>query len=323
MEEVIWIEVVSRSREVIARHRCRGPEIRIGRGYENDVVLDDPYVAPQHLRIRRSEAGGWVAEDLDSANGLFLDHGRDRFGWVEIDGNRPIRIGHTFLRIRETNHAVPRERAGRLEGRAGPVAPGAALGTAILGIQALSVWFAEIDEPRVSHYVQSLLAIATLVVTWVALWAILSRIFSGQARLERNLLIALAGLLVFLLYGEFAEFASFALTWRALVSYDYVVMWSIVAATSFFHLRTIGPAGLKLKGGVLAGLLGIVIATQTLAQSELRAEFGQQSYLRRLLPPALRLAPAQDENAFFAEIEQLKTKLDRDRTDDPSEDSSR
>jgi hypothetical protein len=31
----------------------------------------------------------------------------------------------------------------------------------------------------------------------------------------------------------------------------------------------------------------------------------------------------QNKNAFFAEIEQLKTKLDRDRTDDPSEDSGR
>jgi Inner membrane component of T3SS, cytoplasmic domain len=320
---VIWVEILSHHRNVAARHRVAGPEVRIGRGYDNDVILDDPYVAVEHVRVFRDDRDRLVAEDIGSANGMFLERDKDRQARIVIDGERPIRIGHTFLRIRETNHAVPRERAGRLEGRAGPVALGAALGTAILGIQALSVWFAEIDEPRVSHYVQSLLAIATLVVAWVALWAILSRIFSGQARLERNLLIALAGLLVFLLYGEFAEFASFALTWRALVSYDYVVMWSIVAATSFFHLRTIGPAGLKLKGGVLAGLLGLVIATQTLAQSELRAEFGQQSYLRRLLPPALRLTPAQDENAFFAEIEQLKTKLDRDRTDDPSEDSSR
>jgi hypothetical protein len=68
------------------------------------------------------------------------------------------------------------------------------------------------------------------------------------------------------------------------------------------HLRTIGPARLKLKGSVLGGLLGLVIATQTLAQSERPAEFGQQSYLRRRLPPALRLTPAQDENACFAEI---------------------
>ena len=160
MEEVIWIEVVSRSREVIARHRCRGPEIRIGRGYENDVVLDDPYVAPQHLRIRRSEAGGWVAEDLDSANGLFLDHGRDRFGWVEIDGNRPIRIGHTYLRLREAGYAVMPERAYQPRSRLWPVL--AALGVLLVAIQVGSNWIGETSEPKLSPYLVSVLTVLEL-----------------------------------------------------------------------------------------------------------------------------------------------------------------
>jgi hypothetical protein len=47
------------------------------------------------------------------------DRDEDRQARIVIDGERPIRIGHTYLRIRKTNHAVPRERAGRLEGRAG------------------------------------------------------------------------------------------------------------------------------------------------------------------------------------------------------------
>jgi FHA domain-containing protein len=320
---MIWVEILSRHRDVAARFRFADAEVHIGRGYDNDVIVDDPFVAVQHVRVFRDEGGRLVAEDIGRANGMFLDRDKSRQARIVIDGERPIRIGHTYLRIRETGHTMPRERSGRLEGRAVPIVLGAALGAAILGLQALSVWFAEVDEPRASHYVQSLLGIAIMAVVWVALWAILSRIFSGQARLERNVLIALTGLLVFLVYSEFAQFASFALTWRAPVSYDYVVMWSIVAAACFCHLRAIGPAGLKLKAGIVAGLLALVIATQTLTQSELRAEFGQQNYLRRLLPPALRLAPVHDENAFFAEIEQLKTKLDRDRTDDSGEESDR
>jgi hypothetical protein len=323
MDQVIWVEILSRHRDVAARHRFTGPEVRIGRGYDNDVIVDDLYVAIQHVRVFRDNDGRLVAEDIGSANGMFLDRDKARQTRIVIDGGRPIRIGHTYLRIREAGHAVPRERGGRLQGRTVPIALGGALGVAILGLQMLSVWFAEVDEPRASHYVQSVLGIGIMAVIWVAFWAILSRIFSGHARLERNVLIALAGLLAFLVYSEFAQFASFALTWRTPVSYDYVVMWSIVAAVCFFHLRAIGPSGLKLKAGIVTGLLALVIATQTLTQSELRAEFGQQNYLRRLLPPALRLSPVQDENAFFAEIEQLKSKLDRDRTDEPGEESGR
>ncbi len=43
---MIWIEILGRHREVVARYRGDGAEVRIGRGYDNDVVIDDPYVAP-------------------------------------------------------------------------------------------------------------------------------------------------------------------------------------------------------------------------------------------------------------------------------------
>jgi pSer/pThr/pTyr-binding forkhead associated (FHA) protein len=57
MEQVIWVEVLGRHRDVAARYRCAGPMVHVGRAYDNDVVLDDPYVAPRHLRIARDESG--------------------------------------------------------------------------------------------------------------------------------------------------------------------------------------------------------------------------------------------------------------------------
>ncbi|HYC15496.1 MAG TPA: FHA domain-containing protein, partial [Stellaceae bacterium] len=78
MEEVTWIEVLGRHRDVVARLRFAGAEIRVGRAYDNDLVLDDPYVAPRHLLIRRETGGALVAEDLGSANGLYLDRGKTR-----------------------------------------------------------------------------------------------------------------------------------------------------------------------------------------------------------------------------------------------------
>ena len=57
--------------------------------------------------------GELVAEDVGSANGMFLDGSKGRHERIVIDGERPIRIGHTYLRIRETSHAVERERVAR------------------------------------------------------------------------------------------------------------------------------------------------------------------------------------------------------------------
>ena len=64
MAAVMWIEVLARDGEVQLRSRIETPEARIGRAFDNDIVVNDPHVAPHHLRIFRGEDGELVAEDL-------------------------------------------------------------------------------------------------------------------------------------------------------------------------------------------------------------------------------------------------------------------
>ena len=316
MEAVVWIEIVSRARDVVARHRCAGPEIRVGRAYDNDVVLDDPYVAPHHLRIHRSESGGWIAEDLGTANGLFLDHSRDRFGWAEIDSDRLMRIGHTYLRLRESDHAVAPERTDqpRSYGRWSVLA---GLGVAVIALEVGSSWLAETTEPKLSPYLYAVLVVTVFIGAWTAVWSVLTRIFSGHARFERNLLIALSGLLIYGFYREFVAFAGFSLSLNELATYQYIGVWSLLATVCLLHLRVVSPARLKLKAGLVVALLAAGIGVQLLNQSELRTGFDRQGMALHLLPPEFRLVPLQTEDTFFADIEALKAKLDHDRTDPP------
>src|SRR5215471_15756453 len=106
--QMIWVEILTRHGEVLARHRLQcgagGEEVRVGRGYDNDVVVDDPFVAARHLRIARDESGALVAHDLGSANGLFVGPDRRRHERVAIDPSQPLRIGRTLLRVRETDY---------------------------------------------------------------------------------------------------------------------------------------------------------------------------------------------------------------------------
>jgi hypothetical protein len=310
---MIWVEILSRHRDVAARFRFADAEVHIGRGYDNDVIVDDPYVAARHVRVFRDDGGRLVAEDLGSQNGMFLDRGKRRETCIVIDGERPIRIGHSYVRIREASHAVERERVGAPQARAWPMALAAALGVVVLAIDALKVWFAEIGEPKASNYLVPILTIAVAVVVWVAVWALLSRVFSGRAKFERNLLIAVVGVLAVSLYNELAQFSAFALTWRTAATYEYAALWCILAAVFFFHLREVGSSRLKLKAAVVGAVAVLAIAVQTVQQSEALYDSGRQNTLRQLMPPALRLAPVHDENVFFAEIEQLKLKLDGDR----------
>lgn len=311
---MIWVEILSRHRDIAARFRIAGPEARIGRGYDNDVVVDDPYVAAQHLRLFRDETGQLIAEDMGSANGMFLDGGTSRLARIVVDGEHPIRIGQTFLRVREANHAVERERVARPERPTLAIVMAAALCLAVLGFNSLRVWLTQTSEAQASSYLTPLLGIIAMVLVWVGMWALLSRIFSGHSRFLRNLVIAVAGILGFLLYDEFARFAAFAWTWPTASTYQYVAVWLILAAMGFLHLREVGPARLLLKGAVVTMLLAAAIAVQTLQRSEAFSLSGRQDTAHRLMPPALRLVPLRDESAFFGEIANLKAKLDGDRS---------
>jgi FHA domain-containing protein len=315
MDQVIWIEILTRSRDVTARLRFTGPEVRVGRGYDNDVVIDDPYVAPRHLRVFRDEQGQLVAEDLGSVNGLYLDRDSRRRERISIDPERPLRVGHTLVRVRGADYAVQTERVAGPQTQVSGLVLTVALAAAVLGITLMLLWLGETDEPRASRYLTPVLSRGLLLAGWVGAWAVLARVFCGSAHFRRNLVIALSGLLALALYTELVRFTSFALTWRVVLTYGYVGTWCILALMCFYHLREIGPTRLKLNGGIVAALLAVTIGLQTLWQSETFRDSGQQSFAIRLMPPALRLAPIRAENDFFADVAHLKTRVDRDRLD--------
>ena len=316
MEEVIWVEVLSRHRDVIARHRCRGPVITIGRGYDNDVVIDDPYVAPAHLRIARDDSGALAAEDLGTTNGLFVDRRRERLARLRLDGDKLIRIGGTTLRVREGGQPVAPERPYRRNTRNWIAA--AVMGAAIIGIDILWIWLSETGEPKLTRYVSPLFGFIVMAMVWIAGWSILTRIFAGEARFERNLVAALAGMLIYSLYNEVASFAAFSFSSRTIASFHGMLVWVLLAAVTFVHLRIIGRTRLKLKAAAVTALALAVIGVQALSQSEARETFGQTNAQSRLLPPTLRLAPVRDWNSFADEIEATRRRLDEDRKAEPT-----
>ena len=110
MGAMMWIEVLSHQGDVAARVSVERDEARIGRAFDNDVVVDDPHVAPHHLRIHRGEDGELVAEDIGTLNGLFPEHGAHRVKTVSLAKETGFRIGRTTLRVRDARHPVAPEK---------------------------------------------------------------------------------------------------------------------------------------------------------------------------------------------------------------------
>src|SRR5262249_25724180 len=79
----------------------------IGRAYSNEIIVDDQYVCPEHLRLSQSEGGDIVVEDLGSVNGSFQLEPPGCVKSKVLKSGETLRIGQTMLRFFLPAHYVP------------------------------------------------------------------------------------------------------------------------------------------------------------------------------------------------------------------------
>jgi hypothetical protein len=74
--------------------------VTVGRGGQNDLVLDgDEFASSRHARIEVRGDGVWV-QDLDSTNGTYVNGARVA-GAQRLDAGDVLRVGETDLRVEE------------------------------------------------------------------------------------------------------------------------------------------------------------------------------------------------------------------------------
>lgn len=202
-----------------------------------------------------------------------------------VDGRQPIRIGQTYLRIREGNFAVEPELPRRAERHAWPLVLAAILNVALVAIDEIRTWFNQTSEVQPTTYLEPVLGVVVAVPIWAGIWALLSRIFSGRSFFLRHLFITLIGGLVISLYNEAARFSAYALSWAAPLTYGFGPTWLVLAMMCFFHLAMIGPPRPWLKGSIVAGLLVVALAAQVLQLMEAFFRSGRQNTVRLLTHP--------------------------------------
>jgi pSer/pThr/pTyr-binding forkhead associated (FHA) protein len=67
----IIIEEITRNHKLLHRHKLNQNNITIGRNYQNDIILTDPHICPQHLSLSYSQ-NDWRINDNNSINGTSL-----------------------------------------------------------------------------------------------------------------------------------------------------------------------------------------------------------------------------------------------------------
>ena len=309
---MIWLEVLGRHREVVSRHRLGGSPFAIGRGYDNDLVLDDPAVAPRHVVIARDGAGGeWAAEDQGSLNGVFVEGAPAPARRVALARDTVLRLGRTLVRVRDAAYPVAPER--RLEPQARRPALLPVLAAAVLAAVLAGQWAGDTAPSEGPQWLLAVLGSALLVASWSGGWALVSRLFAGHALYPRHLAVALAGFLVLFLADDGWSFLAYSLRLPMPPTAVSALQWSLFGALCFAHLRVVGPGHLRVKAASGLAIALAAFGLQFMGNREMERYAGAEAQVPRLFPPALRLVPGIDEDAFFARIAERRDELDEAR----------
>ncbi|HUQ27233.1 MAG TPA: FHA domain-containing protein [Usitatibacter sp.] len=313
---MMWIEILSHHGDVWSRVPVEKDEARVGRAFDNDVVIDDPHVAPHHLRIHRAEDGELVAEDLGTLNGLYAEHGAHRVPRLSLAREPGFRIGRTTLRVRDAAHPVAPEKL--LTPPRAHAAWAGTLGAVLLLMLLVLQWLTFTSQPNANAVFMPLLGFVTGLALWTSLWSVLSRIFFGQAQFALMLRIAVTVCIALVIWDQVTETASFSLAWREAAEYSGLGAWALLGAACYGHLHAIGPKHMRAAMGLVIALVIAGAALQYFGRSETRRIIGQRASLGDLRPPSFRVVPLASADAFFQKADGARARVDKARTKEPS-----
>ncbi len=132
----IAIEVFEQGQKRSFVRRYPAGTIRVGRAWDNDIVIRDPLVDAHQLELSLAPDGQWQVADLNSTNGTRI--GREPVqGTTGLGFGQVLHFGHSQLKLHRLDQAVePTLQMGRLD-RIALLLQHPALA---LGLTALAIW---------------------------------------------------------------------------------------------------------------------------------------------------------------------------------------
>ena len=311
MEPLAFVEVLGRHNDVIVRVPVSRWPARVGRGYDADVILDDPFVASRHAQIEPTADGRFRVSDLQSVNGISLMPSAQRRDAVEVGPEDVVRLGHTQIRIRTPAYVVQPELTLRATALYRGVPAFAVTAGLLIALVVWNAWIATTSRDEKVFFVNPAVSICLAAGAWISVWSLVGRTVGGRANFAAHGSIACAGLIALMLSDTFADYLSFGLSAHWLEYAGAAVGGAVFAYMIYRHLRLNSRAP-RRKLAVFAAITTVVVGAAAFGM-DFAQDYGRDGKLRydqTLKPPAFLWVSGVAPGAFLAEGERLKEKAD-------------
>ncbi|MBU3005244.1 FHA domain-containing protein [Paraglaciecola arctica] len=312
----IVLELLSRKNIPLKHYKFEQDYVCVGRDFNNDLRLDDPYICPSHMLVAIDpESGKLIVNDCQSTNGIKVNNKFVR--QATLNSHDVIKIGRTRLRIIDTKvplvEAIPLSELEENLNWLNQSFLAVFLSFVCLSFLLLSKYLGSVQEFNLIKALPSELGQLAAFCIWPLCFAILAKVVKKESHVVSQfnltfLVILLANAL--LLIQKIAIFNIHPgswFTWLELTIFALVVggfIWlSLFIA---FHQTT-------RRRNIITGSMTFIILAPIYALGFLNSdEFNTRpSYNPVLLPPAYNMTSSVTTDKFIEDVNDLFTQVDK------------
>jgi hypothetical protein len=285
---------------------CKGDTVMLGRSFANDIVIVDPYVAPEQIKIDKHD-NKWVIKILDDTNPVLLNGSPVEDDGVELSSGDKLTIGRTHLSVFSKDHEFESTRkllfsSWLYHNRLGPLLPVLAVFIASL-LSAFDDYLGLSEKIEYRPFISEVLVFVFIISLWAALWALVGRLLRHQLHFFANLLFTAILVSFYIMVaplGEYVEYLTGNLIFSALFnSLVFLVFLTLVLKFNLSlstHLKNCGAVAFRASLALLLFSYGV---------SEFKDdEFSAYAeYANKLKPPFAKLRGDQSVEEYLAGFE--------------------
>lgn len=314
------LELLDRAGRVEQRIIVGDRPLRIGRAFDNDLIVDDAHADAHHAEVVVDENGVPTVRDLGSVNGLRSTGARGRVDTIVLDRDTTFFLGGATIRFRSANYAPAQPlRSGGL--RSNPALWAAIALAACLAGTATEAMMGSSERFNGLQLLNVVLIPLIVILVWAALWSLVGRLLVHHARFLGHVAIVSFGIFV----GSALVFVLGIVAFS--FSLDRLAGW-VTSVSAFVSMAIVFSGHLSLatrlraRGALVAGVCAALLIAGSFRVTHM---VGAQRFspaprsVVMLAPPSWRLRSPETTDAFYARTRSLVDELRNDKPPKTSE----
>jgi len=301
------LEITSHSGDGSITHRSVETfPATIGRGYHNDIILGDPHISAQHLRIDY-DGHDFAITELGSENGLTLNDKHHKGATTHLKSGDSLRIGRTEIRVFDPFHPVA---ATQVVGRQDPVVTWLSRSVNIwlsfvLAICSYLAWtYLETwDEELSGSLVRAGMMSGVGILLWALIWGVAGKLVRHKSRYRSHVALASLAVIAFVVAGSVEYYVDFLTNENTAADVFAGGVNLVIIGALLYYALTLATDLPRRKKRMWAGFfaIGLLVAFVGLATLNNDKFQAAPDYASRLEPYLSSIAPAESLDGFMAD----------------------